>query len=59
MTRLKAKCPICTGSGFETIFDRFIEDWIESDCNECGGAGWLDGTYFDIIDLQHGEQDEE
>jgi hypothetical protein len=56
---LKGKCPSCNGAEFKRYFNHNIDDWSEIDCKDCCGAGWLDGTYFDILDLEHGEQDEE
>ena len=40
------KCPTCKGTGVHNIFNPEFDEWMERNCGECGGAGWLDGTYF-------------
>ena len=54
----RIKCPTCNSSGVHHWFNPVTDEWIEKNCAECGGGGWLDGSYFNIIDFD-GEENEE
>tara|TARA_Y100001963_G_C6792847_1_gene456661 strand:- start:4760 stop:4942 length:183 start_codon:yes stop_codon:yes gene_type:complete len=59
MTRRNLKCPTCKGTGVHHFFNPEFDEWVDRNCGECSGAGWLDGSYFNIIDFYGGEDEEQ